>query len=242
MSLTFPLIDQALALKTPVNEHYGDFSTVGGFGITFRGMSKKNILISVAGLAALLCGFALYAYYDFTHKLSTMEIPPSAQIALKGTLGEAIFNGQKNAEVVSPQRLKGKTGLDALFAPVPADGKGQGLIAAYQKDPQKFKRYADMLDTAMNAKQVGDVLLQDGQSHPPRTSEHLPMEAKLKVDAWGSPFCIIPVGQKLAVISGGPSRLSCDALPWTREQIANSDKNMYAGPFDVVVVIASRFR
>jgi hypothetical protein len=212
------------------------------FGITFPEMSKKYILISVAGLAALLCGFALYAYYDFTHRLTTMEIPPGAQIALKGTLGEAICNEQQNVEVVPLQRLAGKTSLDALFASVPADGKGQGLIAAYQKDPQKFKRYADMLDTAMNAKQVGDILLQDGRSHPPRTSEHLPMEAKLKVDAWGSPFCIIVVGQKLAVVSGGPSRLSCDALPLTREQIANSHKNMYAGPSDVVVVIASRFQ
>jgi len=201
-------------------------------------MSKKSILISVAGLAALLCGFALYAYYDFTHKLTTMEIPPSAQIALKGTLGEAIFNGQQNAEVVPPQRLKGKTGLDALFASIPAEGKGQGLIAEYHKDPQKFKRYADMLDTAMNAKQVGDVLLQDGQSHPPRTSEHLSMEAKVKVDAWGSPFCIIPIGEKVAVVSGGPSHLSCDALPLTPEQIAKSNRIMYAGPSDVVVVIA----
>jgi len=232
----------AFTLRTLIVSVKAIFQQLAVFGITFREMSKKNILISVAALAALLCGFALYAYYDFTHKLTTMEISPGAQIALKGVLGEAIFNGPQNAEVVPPQRLTGKTGLDVLFASVPADGKGQGLIAAYQKDPQKFKRYADMLDSAMNAKQVGDVLLQDRQSHPPRTSEHLPMEAKLKVDAWGSPFCIIVVGQKLAVVSGGPSRLSCDALPLTREQIANSRKNMYAGPSDVVVVIASRFQ
>ena len=208
-------------------------------------MSKKRVLVRVAaGLGALVVGLVLYAYYELTHiriSFTPQEIS-NAEIALKGAMGEAIFTGQLKPEIVPAEQLKGKSGLEALFASAPSGNKGQGLIEAYQKDPQKFKRYAEMLDTAMNAKHVGDVLLQDGQSHPPRTSEHLPMEAKLKVDAWGSPFCIIVVGQKLAVVSGGPSRLSCDALPLTREQIANSHKNMYAGPSDVVVVIASRLQ
>ncbi len=95
-----------------------------------------------------------------------------------------------------------------------------------------------MLDTAMNAKQVGDVVLHHGGSHPPRTSEPLQMDANLKVDAWGSPFCIIPAGRRVAVVSGGPSHLSCDALPLTPEQIAKSNRSMYAEPSDVVVVIA----
>lgn len=199
-----------------------------------RTMSKKRILISAAGgLAALVVGLVLYAYYDFTHNfrlpLTTQQIS-NAQIAFKGAMGEAMFGGQ----------LKDKGGLDALLASAPPDNKGQGLIEAYQKDPQKFKRYADMLDTAMNAKQVGDVVLRQGGSHLPRTSEPLQMEANLKVDAWGSPFCIIPIDEKVAVVSGGPSRLSCDALPLTPEQIAKSKRNLYAGPSDVVVVIALR--
>ena len=121
---------------------------------------------------------------------------------------------------------------DALLASDPAGNKGQGLIEAYQKNPQKFKRYADLLDKAMNAKQVGYVVLRQAGSHPPRISEPLQMDANLKVDAWGSPFCIIPVGESVAVVSGGPSRLSCDALPLTSEQIAKSNRNMYAGPSD----------
>ena len=208
-----------------------------------RTMSKKKILISAAGgLAALVVGLVLYAYYDFTHNfrlpLTTQQIS-NAQIAFKGAMGEAIFGGQQlKAEVVPGEQLKG--GLDALLASAPAGNKGQGLIEAYQKDPQKFKRYADMLDTAMNAKQVGDVVLRQGGSHLPRTSEPLQMEANLKVDAWGSPFCIIPIDEKVAVVSGGPLRLSCDALPLTPEQIAKSKRNLYAGPSDVVVVIALR--
>jgi hypothetical protein len=219
------------------------FHQLTGWG-NIRTMSKKRILISAAGgLAALVVGLVLYAYYDFTHNfrlpLTTQQLS-NAQIAFKGAMGEAIFGGQLKAEVVPAEQLKDKGGLDALFASAPAGNKGQGLIEAYQKDPQKFKRYADMLDTAMNAKQVGDVVLRQGGSHLPRTSEPIQMEAHLKVDAWGSSFCIIPIGEKVAVVSGGPSRLSCDALPLTPEQIAKSNRNLYAGPSDVVVVIALR--
>jgi hypothetical protein len=87
-------------------------------------------------------------------------------------------------------------------------------------------------------KQVGDVVLKQDISQLPATSASLPMEAKVKVDAWGSPFCIIPLGEKVAVVSGGPSHLSCDNLPMSKEQIAKSNRNLYAEANDVVVVIA----
>jgi hypothetical protein len=66
---------------------------------------------------------------------------------------------------------EGKSGLDAVISPPPAGSKGVRLIKAYQKDPQKFKRYAEMLDIATNAKQVGDVRLRQATLHPLRTSE-----------------------------------------------------------------------
>lgn len=206
-------------------------------------MSKKRIALSVvAGLAALVVGFVLYAYYDFAHNFRiplTAQQISDAQVAFKGAMGEAIFSGQQlKAQVVPEEQVKGESGLDALFASAPTGNKGQGLIDAYQKDPQKFRRYADMLDTAMSAKQVGDAVLRQDVSHRPRTSEPLTMDAKQKVDAWGSPFCIIPVGKGVAVVSGGPSHLACDSLPLTAEQIAKSNRNLYAGPSDIVVVIA----
>ncbi len=75
----------------------------------------------------------------------------------------------------------------------------------------------------------------------PRTSEPLGIEDKLKVDAW-RPFCIIQVAERVAVVSGGPSHLSCDALPITAEQIAKTNRSLYAGPSDVVVFVAMRPR
>lgn len=160
-----------------------------------------------AGLGSLCVGVALFAYYNFTHNFHITFTPEQlldAQIALKGAMGEAIFSGQRSGPVSGVQ-VEGKSDLDALLAPPPADSKGGGLIEAYQKDPQRFKRYAEMLDTAANAKQVGDLLLLQAALQPPRTSESLLMDTKLKVDAWGNPFCIIPVGERVAVVSGGPS-------------------------------------
>jgi len=120
-------------------------------------MTKKKIAVfGATGLAALLIGFALFAYYNFTHNFHIAISDQQAsdiETALKGSLGEAIFSGQR-AQVVADSTIEGKRGLDALLAPAPSDNKGQGLIEAYQKDPQKFKHYAQMLDTAMNAKQV----------------------------------------------------------------------------------------
>jgi len=204
-------------------------------------MTKKKIAaFGAAGLAALLIGFVLFAYYNFTHNFHiaiSAQQASDIETALKGSLGEAIFSGQR-AQVVADSTIEGKRGLDALLAHAPSD-EGQGLIEAYQKDPQKFKRYAQMLDTATNAKQVGDAILRENVAHSARTSESLAIEANHKVDAWGKPFCIIPVGERVAVVSGGPSRLSCDALPLTPEQIAKSNRTMYAGPSDLVVVIAA---
>jgi hypothetical protein len=218
-----------------------------GLGVGFAVMSKKGTLFSVVGgLAALVVGFVLFAYYDFTHHFRLSFTPQQvadAQTALKGAMGEAIFSApQLKAEAVPTAQPEGKSGLDALFASAPPANKGQGLIEAYQKDPEKFKRYAAMLDTAMNAKQVGDVVSRQDSSHLPRTSEALTMAENVKVDAWGNPFCIVPAGEKLAIVSGGPSRISCDALPLTAEQITKSSRNIYAGPSDVVVLIAMRVR
>jgi hypothetical protein len=203
-------------------------------------MSKKKIAVLVASVVgSVLIGVAWFAYYKFTHNFRfplTPEQISDAQIAFKGVVGEAIFGGLHPEEV---GQVEGKSGLDALLASASSNLKSEGLISAYQKDPQKFKRYAEMLDTAMNATQVGDVLLRQSAAHLPATSASLAMEARLKVDAWGSPFCIIPIGLRVAVVSGGPSRLSCSALPLTDEQIASSHRDIFAGPSDVVVVVVA---
>lgn len=130
--------------------------------------------------------------------------------------------------------------ISSASASAENQGQGQEPIEALQKRIEAFQK---AFDTAMNAMQVSEVVrLQDGSSYLPRTSEDLTMKANQKVDAWGSPFCIIPIGERVAVVSGGPSHLSCDALPFTAEQMAESKQALYFGPSDVVVFIATRVR
>ena len=52
---------------------------------------------------------------------------------------------------------------------------------------------------------------QDNNAPLPKTSDLLVMDKNVKADAWGNPFCIIPVKGKVAIVSGGPSHLA--AMP-----------------------------
>ena len=102
-------------------------------------MTKKKIAsFGAAGLAALLIGFVLFAYYSFTHNFHIAisdQQRSDIETAFKGSLGEAIFSGQR-AQVLADSTIEGKRGLDALLAHAPSDNKGEGLIEAYQKGPQ----------------------------------------------------------------------------------------------------------
>ncbi|HMK22713.1 MAG TPA: hypothetical protein VK466_10290 [Terriglobales bacterium] len=209
-------------------------------------MARKRTILSVAAfILVLVVGFVAFAYYDFTHNFHLPTPTPQqigdVEIALKGSIGQAIFSSEK-AEVIPGEKLEGKSDIDRLLAHAPTEKKGQGLIDAYRRDPEKFKHYAEMLDTSLNAKQVAEAALRRNESRTPRTSEGLPLNAKTKVDAWGNPFCVMPVAGKIAIVSGGPSHLACDALPVTPEQIAKSNRTLYAGPSDVIVLIVPRTR
>jgi hypothetical protein len=116
-----------------------------------------------------------------------------------------------------------------------SEGQREGEIKGFEK------RLTEMVDTAMNAEEVGEVVrLQDGSADLPRTSEGLEMEAKEKVDAWGSPFCIISTGERVVVFSGGPSHLSCNSLSYTSEQVSKASRGLHFGRSDVVVFIVVR--
>jgi hypothetical protein len=190
-------------------------------------MSKKRTVLFVgAGISVAAIAVVAFAYYQLTHMFHVTVKPEetaTAYIALKGAMGEALFTEQHQFTVQSA-----------------ADDRHHGLIDAYKKDPEKFKRYAEMLDSATNAKKVGVALLRENNAHPPKTSDLLLIDEKVKLDAWGSPFCIIPVKGKVAIVSGGPSHLACDALPITPKQIAISSRTLYAAPLDVVVVTVSQ--
>ncbi len=82
-------------------------------------MSKKRIAVFVlAGLASLVGGLILFAYYDFTHNLHLTlksEQVSDAQIAFKGAMGEAIFSAQ-GPKAVPDVQGEGNSGLAACGA------------------------------------------------------------------------------------------------------------------------------
>lgn len=201
-------------------------------------MRRRKVVLSAVGVMVLLLGCcALLVWYEATHLRIDIndEQFSDAEIALKGSIGQAVFGPQRNG-VSSANEPTNKQDLDTVLT-VPVSGANEGLIEAYKRNPQEFKLYAQMLDTAVNARQVGQAVDHLTGSHPPRDSSQLAIDSQIKVDAWGDPFCIIPISGRIAVVSGGPSKISCDALPVSIEQIEKSDRNIFAGSSHLVVVI-----
>jgi hypothetical protein len=201
-------------------------------------MRRRKLVLSAVGVMALILGgCALLVWYEATHLRLDIndEQLSNVGIALKGSIGQAVFGPERNG-VSSANEPTNKQDLDAVLT-VPVSGANEGVIEAYKRNPQEFKLYAQMFDTAVNAKRVGQAVDQLIGSRPPLDSSHLAMDSDIKVDAWGDPFCIIPITGRIAVVSGGPSKIGCDALPVSIDQIEKSDRNIFAGPNHLVVVI-----
>lgn len=194
---------------------------------------RRRVVFALGGVLLLAAVCAGFLWYQATHL--RIDIKPEqvadAEVAVKGSLGMAVFKGS----VVTGARTAG-TGTEALLhAPAPS---GEGLIEDYRRNPEEYRRYGQMLDTALNAKQVGMAAVRLPELPP--DSSHLNMQSLSALDAWGDPFCLVRLSGKIAVVSGGPSKISCAALPVTRSQIANSGRNIFAGPDGVIVVVVSQ--
>jgi len=208
--------------------------------VSLRERMKKRLL-TIAGCVVLV-GVALggWAYYSLSH--FSIPVTPAQteamQIAFKGSLGEVMFGNVQP----QPQAIREGTGLDALLASTPAP-QGEGLISAYQKDPAKFKRYAQLFDTALNAGRVGQFIQAN------RSSFSLPLSTSALalrdegLDAWGHPYCITATKTGLAVVSGGAQSVSFDCnkqnIP-TKEIVAATRKIFQTTSGHVVVLVGDR--
>jgi len=184
-------------------------------------------------------GFVLW---DFYHR-PAINIPTNdIEVALKGELGQAIFN-EERPRVVDVQ--PGKMGLDALIAPSPqVKGPGPGLIDEYKRDPGKFRLYAQMFDTFTNAKQLGKAILSgNAELRIPTDSTNLAdVPPNTTADAWGHPFCVLPVRGGIAVISGGQTArsFSCAELKLSRKELGQAQRSAYQDSFGEIVVLTRR--
>ena len=201
--------------------------------------TRKRLLFALGTFLLLSGGVASVLWYEATHfhiDVSSEQLS-DARIALKGSIGQAIFSPQQNESL---PRGPTASSNEPDSVPAPGSSASQGLIDAYRKNPKLYKRYAQMLDTALNARRVGEAALSLASSKIPRSSSQLAMDSHAKLDSWGSPFCIIPLVGKIAVVSGGPSKAPCNALPLSVEQLDRSERTVLAGPSESVIVILSK--
>jgi len=190
-------------------------------------------------LLALPVGLFLWSKY---RRLETGPMPfqsKDIEFALRGTLGEALFHGKLGSPI------PGSGGMDSLLSSQgpSTNVTNKGLMAAYLKDPARFKHYSDLLDTAMNATKVGEMIALRQKGQPlPATSDGIELqEPKAYLDAWGRPFCVLDSGDRIAVVSGGPetNSFNCSALP--RSLLFDSSKRTFQEtPSGAVVVLVDR--
>src|SRR5436190_15794350 len=114
-------------------------------------MKKKSLFLwigtTVLLVAIVIAGSAVYSWRSFARRpILTNAQVADIETALKGTAGEVMF-GEWNPK-----------GLDALFAAQKKVPQGEGLIAAYQRNPERFRHYAQLFDTAATAMRIADAV------------------------------------------------------------------------------------
>jgi hypothetical protein len=174
-------------------------------------------ILKIAGLVLVaLVACAAMAYAWFLHSFRLDFGPSFSQdmeafgIAMKGSLGEVLFT-YKGQHLQMVEVSPGGNFEDLLKASKNASEGADNanvapLMEQYRKDPERFKRYASLLDTALNAMAVGDAILaMTSSAKIPGTSDEIPaLRGDESSDSWGHHFCLLQAKQRVAVVSAGP--------------------------------------
>jgi hypothetical protein len=204
-------------------------------------VSKLRIAVRVI-LGVTLCVVTLYALaiYSFNRSMKKAFGPEFQRdmqdfgAALKGTAGEALFEHG----TVIPSKANMPVGSNAIE-------QGKSLLAAYRKDPEKFKKYGALLETALNASAVGDAVRQIPASDklPSDSLGVTSLRGDQKIDAWGHPYCLLASGNRLAIISLGPEAktpASCRNFSVSKKDIFSAQRKLYERPSGEVILIVDR--
>lgn len=168
---------------------------------------KKRIAIIIGVGAVLIAAVALglRAVNRGMDRMVTdvVATAPAAADMFKGALGRALLEGGAGQ---GPSLDPGTINAQLQNAPgLDSSRTHHSFIDEYQKDPQKFHRYAQVLDTWLNAVKVADASSSPGTGTSAVSSSSLrggiPQE---KLDAWGHAFCVIRAADRIVLISGGP--------------------------------------
>jgi len=142
-------------------------------------------------------------------------------LALRGGWGQFLLEGGGSDQPV--QVLPGES-LAALLDANASHVKGEALLDAYRKDPQKFKRYAKVCDTWFHA-----AMLNSAAQHlpaevplPPTSALVTTVDPQYRLDAWGHTFCMFRGTAQTAIVSAGPEAggfRSCKQIGLTNAQL-----------------------
>ena len=206
-------------------------------------MKNKRLFIwlgtTVVLVAAVIMGLVVYSFRSFARTpIFSKAQMEDIETAMKGTAGAVMFGGV-TATNVQTSETKGK-GLDALFAAQTKAPQGEGLITAYQRNPEWFRHYAQLFDTAATAMHVADAVHADQSAYVlPMSSSDLPLQSSEKLDSWSHPYCVNSFKNALVVVSGGPtaSTFSCGAQRLTKQQVANATRKVFQTAQGEVVLV-----
>jgi hypothetical protein len=142
-------------------------------------------------------------------------------LALKGGWGQFLLEGGRIDQAV--EVLPGE-GLGALLHANGSQVKEEGVLDAYRKEPQKFKRYAEVCDTWFRALRVNSAAqrLPAGSPLPLTSASMTTVAPQYRLDAWGHTFCIFRGAEQVAIVSAGPGSngfKSCNQVRLTRTEI-----------------------
>lgn len=184
-------------------------------------MTKRNRILTIIGVGTVLISAEMLisrsakrAASDFASAIA--KAAPVAEDLFKGTLGQALLENRRVQGIPADQQ--------AVRSRVPDERHDTGLIDEYQKNPEKFHRYAQVFDTWVNAQKVA---MASTKGEPSAFSESslsavgiIPDE---KLDAWKHPLCVIRGVDRIVIVSGGPEAagsMDCRLIRMSKAQIS----------------------
>ncbi len=168
-------------------------------------MTQKKRIVLILGAGALLIAALSLGLRQINREMDqtvtdVVAAAPKAVDMFKGSLGQRLLErGTNQGAHLDPKVINAQL----------QSGSGQdvrSLIDEYRKDPQKFHRYAQVLDTWLNAAKIADVApSRETGTHAVSSSSVPGLILQEKLDAWGHAFCVIRAADRIVLISGGPN-------------------------------------
>jgi hypothetical protein len=203
-----------------------------GYPVAMPGIQKKTRIAFALLVALGLGAVAVIILRPRPLEQGSIDL----EVAFKAGAGEAMFEGTFGT-VVDAKTAGG--GLEQLLAPPDPKSQGGGLLMAYQREPEKYKRYAELFDTAMTALKLGHLVQQDPATYEYPLNSTKIVRAGPVLDFWRHPYCVDLYASGLAIVSGGPAvkTFDCAHQKTSAEEINAAKRPFFLSKSGEVVVV-----